>query len=220
MRNKILLLVLIGVGCKPVGPILDVEKVYRYDMLVEVDDREYVGAAVLDEKPQYEFKFKWEGRAEILKFTTCHREEVIEFRNDKWVKYTYIPQYVEKSGFCPILVGAYDTKAQHAWALIEIRRPSENMAAFMNCNGRKVEAKGVGVCQGKAGLFQRLAFDQPVSAEALGACGDLKGNKLGEYEFKLEAGTCDYIFSNNKGDIFRLKTVGYDEVLIRKTEFN
>lgn len=210
-----------AVGCSPVGPILDVEKVYRYDLEVEYGkDKSFVGHGVIPKADRYEFKFEWPGKAEILKFTTCHREEVLEFRNDRRVEFEYVPKHVEQKGFCPILVGAYDTKAQHAWAIIEIKPEDHNLEAFLNCNGENVKAKGVGTCQSKAGLFQRIAFDQPVSLYPVGECPELKGNNLGEYEFPMPKGVCTYLASNSDGKMMRLVTIGYDEVLIRRTEFN
>lgn len=179
------------------------------------------GMVAVEPKSNYVFNFEWKDRAELIKITTCHREIVVEanriFRSKKEYKWKYKPTEIEKSGICPIFIGAYDTKGQHAWAYIDTRLPSENLKASIDCSGSQRASIGLSVCQARTGLAQRISFTSKVIYTPSEGCSNLTKLKGNAYEFSVESGLCHYVFSDIKTkQIHRLTAYGYDEVLLRE----
>lgn len=193
-------------------------KIFRRDMPIEVDEVKYVGGVyVLDHAPSYKltaFPFR---KAMVFKASTCHREWVWHDAGKK-IEFEYTPQKgLEDKGYCPLELGAFDTKGQHSWAFIDFKNPGETLPGFLGCNGRKADVyKGVSVCQSRAGLVQAIAFDDYTEVFNAQHCPqpETKDNFL--WEIVTGYDRCVYLFRSDRNEMHRLTIIGYDNIIIRE----
>ena len=184
-------------------------------MQIEVDGVKVYGTYVAETKKFYAIRGRLYEKARLVKFSTCHREVIIDNPKDKF-EYVYWPSAeIEDLGFCPVEIGAFDEKGEHSWAMIDFRR-EESLSGELGCNGNKSIAKGVSLCQSRKGLIQTIRFDEPVDVEQSELCDEAQTEDHLLWTFVISAEKCLYVFRNTKGDeIHRLLSLGYDNVLMR-----
>lgn len=191
-------------------------------MVVEVvADKDYEGVTVLPRRGVYELVIKPVGKMDLLLVTTCHREESFNpkskgfFKQDNSFKYRYTPQKgIEDIGSCTLRMDAFDKeRGQHSWFMADFEGPKEQLKAQVTCNGEKKLYTGVSVCQSKAGLIQRIEFDEEVKYPP-----DPKCPIDGSF-YKIPLGECVYVFRGMKsGKIHRHTTIGYQGILVREVK--
>lgn len=214
-------------------PVVKSEIIYKKDMVISHAGISYVGVAVLPEMASYDLHIAAKGDLDLFTFTNCHRDEnsenawnVTETRRNflfrkttekkKEIKLTFKPTALESSGFCPVFIGGFEElKGRHSWGLIDFESSVNKLQAGVECNGETKVATGVSVCQSKTGLIQRIQFGVHVRVSPDPECAI--GKTEGEiFEFEIKKGQCVYAFMSDAGEIHRLTTFGYEQVLIRK----
>lgn len=231
-----LLLLLLTISCTTPftvpdkAPGLSPETFYKRDMIIEYDDVEYEGVAVLPMKAKYSFHLYAQGDLDLFTFTTCHREETAEdasnvtkrglfwrkIEKKREIKLEYTPNDIEKTGGCPVYLGGFEKeKGRHSWGLIDFATPEATLPALIKCNGKSVQSQGVSICQARNGLLQSITFALPVRVLPRSGC-ELGKQDGTHFEFAIQKGQCVYAFVTMEGRIHRLTTLGYEAVPIRK----
>lgn len=220
------------------------EGTYKRQIKFEVGGKVFVGVGVVDMQNISEVKIKGhiENKVDLIKFSTCHREEALNpprkrrSSRDRWgnygtvgswdddsreFEYTYIPtQGLEDDSYCLMQIGAFDLKGQHAWGTIDFNRGLK-LSGKVNCNGSTKWWEGVSICQSRIGLTQQVSFYEPVKAREGEECTPIR--KMDEdgkvWEYEVGSGTCFYAFVSPKtGNVHRHTTIGYDSILLRELD--
>ena len=207
------LLVLLLSGCIEPGERKPLT-IYRMTAKLTVNGKTKYGTLVATKSSKYQIKARFYRKSEVIKVSSCHREWVSQDA-DNDISYSYIPvRGIENKGYCPIEIGGFDTKGQHTWGYIDFV-DDETLPGIIGCDGESSAYIGVSVCQSKAGLIQKIEFLKKVDVYPLESCEPPKFHDGKLWTFKIARGKCGYVFSNPKGEIHRLTTIGYDEVMIR-----
>lgn len=200
-------------------------KIYRRDMSISVNGKSGDGVLVVPRSSSY--KIEVEGKAKIDLFTmqSCHREILITDIRDSgfWrvkskVRTEFSPTpTIEDIGACPLQLGGYEkSQGKHSWALIDFETNEETLRAEISCNGQRLLARGVSICQSRSGLIQKITFEKPVIYSPSKDCdlGELNGNSK---QFIIKRGVCVYHFAEiaKPHRTHRFTTIGYDDILIR-----
>lgn len=219
MKYFLLFLTLLLSNCaSTVVEELDETLVYKRDLLVEINEVEYEGVAVLNKAKSYSMIIKPRSKTALLLITTCHREESFTTKSSGFFKktnsfeYTYTPQPGKEDGPCTFRITALDKKrAQHSWFFADFKSKQETLSATVYCNGKK-EKGTVTVCQSRAGLLQGIEFPEPVIYFPSQNCPmDYPGS------YKINLGECTYAFKGKtSGRIHRHNTLGYEKIIIRE----
>jgi len=208
---------LLFVGCVSTSPDqLSVEKLYRKDMALKIDGRKVTqGVYVLEKKPSYDMTAYLYRKALVFKITSCHREWVWTDPGDD-IAFKYEPiKGIEDEGLCPLEIGGFDTKGQHSWAYVDFAG-DEKLLAEIGCNGYVSQFRGVSVCQCRKGLLQRISFTEPVKAYSPDRCPEPISDDEKHYTVVVDPGKCVYLFKGASGNIHRMTTIGYDDVMLRE----
>jgi hypothetical protein len=124
---------------------------------------------------------------------------------------------MENVNKCWMKVIAITSKGETHSAIIEFRA-GESLAAKLLCNGKTDPAQGVGICQSRSGLLQRIEFDVPVLFAEQEGCAAMKPAPGltpvddSAYEYMLSPGFCSYKFMDEKRRQFSLTTYGYETI--------
>ncbi len=227
-RDLLGLLVFISVlaGCSTTNQILDTNLFYKRDIGIEVNGKQYEGVVVIPKAPKYNLVLKAKGKLDLVLIRSCHREFSGEKLSSGWLgnnsfKYEYVPTPgIEDTRTCPLRVEVYEAeKGRNSWALLDFESPDYVVPYWLQCNGSVTRPSGVGVCQTKAGLAQRVRFDEPIRfapPEPVGCALPMK--KDGAYEFLATTGECLYHFDTQDGRKGRLIVIGYQGVLVREAQ--
>ena len=214
-------------SCASVPQKLDDKTFYKRDMGLTVNGHQAEGVLVVPRATKYDFDIRAKGKLDLFTFTTCHREQTKELAGKRgWFadksrrKLVFKPVPLERSQFaCPVQLGGYERiKGRHSWGLVEFEHPSLTLPALVSCNGSEYNARGVSVCQSKAGLLMRITFSEKVIAPQKSVCVILKSTDQKTFTFKMPKGQCGFRFVNLAADEkwHRLTTIGYEKILIRE----
>lgn len=215
------LLVLATSACSTVATELNDDTVYKFDLSLWVNGyyTEKRGAMVVPKAEKYLIKGTGKTKFDFLIIKTCHRKDSFEGLGDNFTyEYTPVPG-VEDNRACPIeIMGAEKLRGRHVGAFIDFENERDRLKATGDCDRNHLSWDGVGVCQGPAGLFQRIAFEQEVVAEtATPGCTAPASSDGKEFVFKQGRGRCLIKFMERAEPhrTFRLNTLGYDEIVPR-----
>ena len=215
-KAEFLILLLTVTACATVPQVpLDAKRAYRMDLSLKVNGKSGSGVLVVEPALRYEIEARAKGDPQVLMLSTCHRETVLE-NQDRTFKTVYSPSGVEFDGYCPMRVEAFSDRFKYQAALVDVKTEAEQLPVILHCNGVIETATGVTVCQSRAGLLQRLDFPDEVTGLASRGCAEpvLTGTRA---EITLSVGSCVYSFKSKKsGQLHRLTTYGYEEVLLAK----
>ncbi len=215
-------------SCASTNQVLEQGVFYKRDVGIEVNGRTYEGVVVVPKASKYSLTMRPKGKLDLVLLRTCHREYTGEKLSPGFLgmgggafRYEYVPDPgLEDVRVCPLRVEVYESeKGRHSWSLIDFEHPDYAIKYTLHCNGSVSSPNGVGVCQTKAGLLQRLAFEEPIRfapPEPVGCALPMKKN--GAYEFAATLGECLYHFQTWDGRLGRLTVVGYEGVLVRETQ--
>ncbi len=206
------LLLLVFSGCAGVSN-LNTADIYKREMGVRINGNYYKGTASVGQRTRYHLDIYMPEKPDLLKLATCHRELTVQ-KPGKHYKYEYIPVPREQEPPCFMELVALDKSGENLWGLIDFVSPDETMVATVGCNGKTITAVvGSAVCQARVGLVQTISFAEEVETAAPSRCPELK-DRGDYYEYVMDKETCQYLFANEQGKLFRLMTAGYTEVLI------
>ena len=211
----LILLEMTSCASLPVEGSRDAEQFYRRDMELKINGQKFNGVAVLPAAGRYRIEGWLHADARLVKFTTCHREEVLDDFDDDDFEYSFTPvPGIEDQGFCPLEIGAFDDYGQHDWAFIDFRR-DQKLSAQIGCNGQMYRASGVSICQSKSGLIQTVEFPVEVEASYPDWCPEVESEDRKNWSYIIAPEKCVYVFRSNEGQIHRLLSLGYHEILMR-----
>lgn len=213
-------------GCTTTPQIVSPEKIYRRDMVVEVNGREGDGVLVVPRSNEYKFKIESRGTLDMLIIKSCHEHKPVENAKEKgWfgskrrTRFTYIMGDVELNrSACPLEIGGFEKdKGRHSWALVDFESPDYKLPATLYCNGQTSEVNGVSICQSQGGLIQRIKFPSDIEMATTTTKCKIQlpvGNHL---EWNIRPGICVYNFIeiNEPHRFHRMTTIGYEEILVR-----
>lgn len=223
---KWLPLLFLFAGCASVPETLSTDKFYKRDLKITVNGKTADGVLVADSKSQYEIAIEAPGDLDLLTISTCHREITSEDAGGGWwwsgnkgkIKYWPMAK-VEEEGGCPLRISALEKdNGQNSWAFIDFKDSKMEMIPQVLCNGQSIVEKGVAVCQAHEGLIQEINFPEPTKFSDKAAC-DFQFQTTDEkhYKFTQPAKECVVLFKGkDSGQMFRLVTLGYEAILIRK----
>jgi len=223
---------------------------YQRDAVVEVNGRILRGVDVAPYAEKYALRIQTPGKIDLLQIATCARVDNFtgyELEKEKsggflglnkkieeTSPYQLIPDpELEGGGLCPLIVEAIEReKGRNSWAFIAFEHPRFQLKAHGVCNGVPMLWNGVGACQSKRGVTQKIQFADPVQsapAEPVTLPGYTKAehkcdpmlpvrdaaNKVLYYEYDISLKECVYSFRNAVDERFQLYTIGYEGVLVR-----
>ncbi len=222
-------------GAGKVQPITEV--VTKYDLSGTVNGIPFDGIGVIPPAKSYKFRIESKQDVDLVTITSCHRdfsrESVIDvgwFKKNRGFEYVYTPAPgIEDTGQCLIRLGVYNKSVpnQNAFAILDIRTPTETLPARNICDGANGEAGGVSMCQSKVGLIQRLVFPVLVTSLSPDTAPDSIADKpkicvgtwldASTWEYKLGTGECYMAFmeSSKPHRFHRHTAIGYTKVEIR-----
>lgn len=231
MRIFLSLIFLVSCSTNTSFSSIDPKIVYRHDMEININGLQGQGVLVIPEADIYKVHIKAPGELDLFTFTNCHREEIAEnasvvttagrifkrkIENKNEVKLDFTPTPLEKKDSCLVQVtGLEESKGRHSWGLIDFESSTNTLPALLSCNGSQINAKGVSICQARAGLIQAIKFPKEVFASPDASC-PLPKTKGDYFEFPIQKGKCVYAFMTKEKEIHRLTTLGYEQILIRK----
>lgn len=216
LQRKLLFLItsLALSSCATVNEANNPDMFFRHDMEISIDGQTSYGIAVLPTRKRYVIRGKLQEKSDILKITSCHREFVSFEHKDKF-EYVYEPVAgIEDTGLCPLSFGAFDEHGEHSWAFIDFVR-DESLAAHIGCNGETRVGIGGSVCQSRAGLVETIRFGERVEVEFPERCNEMYSEDQINFSYEMNREKCLYVFKTKSGQIHRLVTLGYDDVMIR-----
>ncbi len=153
--------------------------VYRADLQITTDAVAFDGVGVTKARTSpMDIDVVSQINIDRVEVETCARQDVCEhgkpctgnFQIDQtWfgaagnhMVYHYLPSTDESTGTCPIYFRIYSKVDLAAWGFLAFRSAQENLPGHMICNGVPWSFAGHSMCQTKAGLIQRLTFDQDI----------------------------------------------------------
>lgn len=192
----------------------DTSLYHKREMKIKLNGKKFYGVKVVELENEFKIKGMPESSVEHLTIFTCHREYVEE-NVGKRFKHELTLTKFESMGHCPIQIIGLDKKGAHSWAYIAIRKPHEKMVAKVECNGEAYLARGLSVCQSRAGLKQAITFDEPVKVNSENdKCINPESADGKNWTYKLSRKECLFVFNKAK-EIHRHIALGYDRVNIR-----
>ena len=199
------------VGCQTPTDNLSPQVIYQLEMPMTVNGIKSVGSHVAAPKSQYKLEFMLPKDTDTLLIDSCNGEKAINHPGKKY-EYLYEPNDVEKNGYCPLNITAYDLKgSKYLWGYIDFRRPEENLSAVMTCNRVTSYPIGASMCSARVGLSQRLEFSEPVVVTNYPDCPEITATR-GVLDFVMVPGTCMYKITAGE-KVYRLVTRGYQEIM-------
>ena len=211
------------VGCATSPQRMDPDKVYRLDMVVEVNRQLGEGMLVVPRAPTYRIKVESRGKIDLFMLRSRAREEEIKaqkkdglFGSKRKIEFDYTPNDIEDSA---ITLTAYQkAEGYYSRAFIDFTSVLFTLPAKVLCNGLLIDSDGVSVCQSARGLAARIVFTEPVAFSPSEACPLETKSPATEIDFKLTNDKCVYAFVAvaNPDKIHKLTTHGYDGLFIRE----
>lgn len=212
----------------PVRQEVKLSEVYRHDMELSITatlkgkniGRWYTedGVMTVPYADEYRIEIETIGKMDLLLIESCHRHIPIERRSDSY-SFIYEPiKGLEDKPGCPIHFASLEEgKGRIAWGFLDFGQ-GEGLEMKFACNGNEGVWRGIGVCQSEAGLLQEFIFQEPVvSASRPLGCELDKSDDNKVFRTKIPYRECVHAFESLSSDKkFRLTTIGYKEVLIRK----
>lgn len=229
---KLLIALFLLVSCSP-GAVVDKitpgDKIYKRDVKILFEGKEYVGVAVLPKRDTYQLEMTFAGTLDLVTFKTCHREVTqddagggkIFGKKNKWT-FTYTPVVGMETGVCPVEVAGFERdKGRHSLANIDFVSGLETLPAVLLCNGKREGFQGVSACQAYTGLLAKVIFTEPVYSVPDPECSSIPYSLDSmSWDMMISPGRCIYSFRSKSGNRpwHRLTTYGYEEIPIRSME--
>jgi hypothetical protein len=211
-------------SCSAVNQELNAKIVYKPEMFMEINGKEFRGTAVPDRAESYKVKIVARGKINMFLATTCHEEIKQEFDPGFFEKgnkheFTYTPvKELEDGETCMMTLATYEKdKGRHEWGAIDFQNGTENVSATLLCDGYKVLTKPVSICRAHEGLMQRIVFDREmVVKHDEPHCAVMKSKDMKTFDWIMPKGECTYYFGDENDNFHRLSTIGYDGHLLRE----
>jgi hypothetical protein len=232
---KIVFLLFLLFSCAPIleKEKLEPSKFYKRDMIISINGETEEGVIVAKNNSKYSFHVEARGDLDVFIMNSCHKEEtkerawnvkkrvrsglfgwgskMIDVKRE--VSFDFYPNELEQDD-CPLELIGLEKNGKHSWGFVDFENPSYSLKAKMFCNGRIYDLNGVGVCQSRAGLMQKIVFPEKVVVSEKNLCGFKNLDSL-SIEFKTPKDKCAVIFKGESGNLFKLTILGYEGILTR-----
>ena len=207
-----LLLLLLCLACTH-DKILDIGKTYKKTLRFAVNGQRGSGVLVAKKSGVYHLEIFTPQKPNILKVTSCHQERIF-YKPGKSIEFDFIPNpdIETDETLCFIDISAIEESGKNQWGLVDFKN-SFSLPGRINCNGDSGNAIGNSVCQARAGLMQSIQFASAVKAVSPELCDKMRSEDGRTFIFNITEGSCFYLFQGTDGNIHRLVTFGYNEVL-------
>lgn len=189
----------------------------RASLRFQVDGAKCTGTCVVQRKTSNKFTFYLPEKAKRILIQTCHRQVAINNPPRDFV-YDYLPaMFLENWDECG-LEAVVTTQTGNVLVAMAEFTSNETLAARHWCNGGFAQSTaGVSFCQSRAGLVQRIAFDEPVIMEPGKGCPPLEseGGSKQIFTYKVAKDLCIYAFlatAAGSTKFHRLVTRGYEKI--------
>lgn len=188
----------------------------RMNMNLKINGVPFTGVGVVKRAPSYKIEGKSPGSFDLLTLSSCHREVVIEDEGSDFT-YEYKPDLVYEALNCALRIEGNDKgNGRHSLGLIDFEDSDFTLDAELHCNGVTSNPRGVAICQGRAGLVQGITFPVPVTVDPDPKCNEIVDQDGRQFDLTLSQGPCVYVFSSEGGELLRLSTYGYSDVILEK----
>lgn len=189
------------------------EMTTRASLPFESNGQKYNGAGVLQRSPSIKITFTLPKDTAKLMINSCNREEFFGYPENKPFNWIYIPlPYLESDDSCLVMATAITKQGELYRSIIDFVSV-EAIPATLRCNGQSTQAIGVGLCQTRAGLIQAIEFKEEVVGVEQDGCPKLEPYPtIFGFQFKTLPGFCAYRFMNQRREVFRLTTYGYESI--------
>lgn len=198
-------------SCSNIVQKLDINTVYKKDVVFTVNGKKITGMGVVPKAMNYEVVFEYpQGKIDLLSLYTCHRDKQLPNEGSK-ATYQFTPTDLDLD--CPLQIEIYDKKGRHGWGFLLFERPELQLPAKLLCNGEITIAKGMSVCQAKIGTTQRISFGYPVTVDPEKGCPiSQKGT---DFEYEIVKDLCYYGFIDSSGNLHNHVSFGYETFIFR-----
>ena len=195
--------------------LLDVGKTYRKSLHFEVNGESAKGTHTAKKKNSYHFEISTPQKPNIIKITSCHQERIY-VKTGKELSFDYKPHPDIEANNLPCLVeiSALEESGKNQWGLIDFQLDTEKLPARVSCNGDIANTKGSYICQSREGLIQEIEFDHDVRVLSPEGCNKITPDQGKKFFYQTTEGSCFYLFSDPKGEMYKLVTFGYNEIII------
>lgn len=188
----------------------------KMNLAMKVNGVPFTGVGVVKRAFNYKIEGRSPGSFDLLTLSSCHREVVIEDEGSDFT-YEYKPDLVYEALNCALRIEGNDKgKGRHSLGLLDFEDPDFTLDAELHCNGVTSNIHGVGICQSRAGLIQGLTFPVPVTVDPDPKCNEIVDQDGQHFDITLSPGLCTYVFSGSGGELMRLTTYGYADVILEK----
>jgi hypothetical protein len=186
----------------------------RKTLQIEDDGETHYGVVTLGSKPVYTLRFRAKKKAEFIRISNCHRDEVFQTGGERSLTYVFKPNPTVERGSCVMLISFLDEKGAHEFGAIDFRDDDETMFANVACNGAIEGQVGASFCQAKSGTIQSLTFSSVTRVREGSGCEPATSKDAGNtWLYTMQPGLCVYVFRDDKGDFHKHTTFGYTEIL-------
>lgn len=192
---------------------------YKADIQFVINGVAFDGFSKVDLQNTVVISMKSKAKLDLLQISSCHRSFSVERADQDWFggvghsyTYRYSPVDVERQGFCPLYVQAFDTSGSTSWGMIAFRT-DETLDMEMACSGSQRPVYGLAICQSQINQVQTVKFAESVSLKSSPECKvEAKDNNL--YEISSRGGFC--LITAKAGDkIGRVLLLGYRQLHVR-----
>lgn len=186
------------------------EGIYRKDLLIKESDKVIYGLGVLPKKKAYNLEIRAREKAELVRFSNCHRD-FIDTKKRGWDEYSYYfePNPSIEKGSCVLQITFLDAKGYHQFGAVSFV-DDETLPARLACNGEKKDRAGASTCQAKVGTLQTITFKDSTQVKSTCAKPKTKDSKL--WTYAIEQGFCLFLFRSKAGEFHKLTTFGYEDI--------
>ena len=219
-RGSVVLILSFGfVACSTAPPEgFDKKYLYKRNLIIQVNGKEFVGTGVVPMAPGYKMRFKTPSGFDLayIVVRTCSGEES-RFGEDENVPWEFTPRpSMDLKRACPVEVkGVSKDRAKRVYGWIDFEMPRHELNSQVYCNWKQAPAHGVSACETAMGLLTRIEFPGPTrvdtSKDRQPQCDVISGEAQ-FFEFKVPRGECTFIFWDGKQS-HRFSTFGYERVL-------
>lgn len=195
--------------------LLDIEKTYRKSLKFKVNGEYANGTFTTKKKGSYHLEIYTPQKPNFVKITSCHQERIF-IKPGKELSFDYKPNPdVEANDHpCFLEILALEESGKNQWGLLDFKLDTENLPAKISCNGDISNAKGSFLCQSREGLIQEIEFVNEVTVLSPDECNKITPDKGKKFFYSTTEGSCFYLFSEEKRDMFRLITFGYNDIIL------
>lgn len=209
---------------------LDPAVYYKNDMCLKSRQGSFCGVGVLEQDENVRVRIDAFNKLDKFVLTTCHREIDTDkpdkglFRENGVINLN-LKQTIEKNKACPFYFGAFNKKGKHAWGIAVMKSDKYQLEATLNCNGDIEQITGVGICQSREGLIQKITFKEPVKitkpvngpAQRKADCPEIITSYNDKVvEFKMPNRECLYGFIGKESKkLMQFYTIGYEQLITR-----